>query len=70
MNLHWLTLDRAREVVFGLTFWQVFKASNEKSRIFAVDHRDWTRLSLVPILPGNDRSVASLVIELDCDSVP
>src|SRR5215472_9392904 len=69
INLHGLALDRTREFIFRLTFWQVLKASNEESRIFTVDDSNRTSLALVPILLGNDRSVASLMIELNRDLV-
>src|SRR5215467_16133524 len=69
INLHWLTLDRTRKVVFRLTLWQVLKPSNEESRVFTIDDGDRTSCSLLPVLLGNDGSVASLMIELNGDLV-
>src|SRR5580698_72199 len=57
-------LDRAGKFIFRTAVGQIFKASNEQSRIFAMNHGYGTVFAAVPIFFGDDRAVAAAVIEL------
>ena len=63
-------LDRAGELVFRLPGGKIFEARDEQRRVHAVDHRERTGFSGVPVFLGDDRAVPAEMVELHGDLVP
>ncbi len=65
MNRYGRSLNGAGEIELRNAFWQILKSRNEQRRVLTTHHYYRTRLSLFPEALGYDRTVSTLVIELD-----
>ena len=58
---------RTGKLVLRLARRQIFKAGDEQAGILAVDHRNRTRLSFVPIFFRDNGAMPALMVELNGD---